>query len=130
MHPPIYVINLERSPARLVSCQQRLNAAKVTFERIHSLLLGKKVITLGDAFYNIDGMVTHCPTQQTFNQTLLTIEHQQLDTELVYRFLDYLENEYLLQQSWSNLTDPQVHFNAVAKRLDINQKKNELVKAE
>ena len=37
MQPPIYVINLDRSPARLVSCQQRLNTAKVTFERIHAV---------------------------------------------------------------------------------------------
>ena len=90
---------------------------------IESLLLGKKGSTRGDAFYNIDGMVTHCPTQQTFNQTLLTVEYQQFDTELVYRFLDYLENEYLLPQSWSNLTDEQTHFEAVAKRLEVNQKK-------
>ncbi len=37
MQPPIYVINLDRSPARLVSCQLRLNTAKVTFERIHAV---------------------------------------------------------------------------------------------
>ena len=65
----------------------------------------------------------HCENQQQFNQTLLTIEHQQFDSELVYRFLDYLEHEYLLPQSWSNLSNEQTHFEAVAKRLDINQKK-------
>lgn len=85
---------------------------------IESLLLSKSVITLGNAFFNIDGLVHHCPNQQRLNETLLDIEQQQVDLNLVHRFLCYLKTEYLLPQSWSNITDEQVHFNAVKQRLN------------
>jgi capsular polysaccharide export protein len=84
---------------------------------IESLLLDKSVITLGNAFFNIEGLVHHCSDQQTLNETLLSIEQQQVDLDLVHRFLSYLKMEYLLPQSWSNISDETEHFNAVKKRL-------------
>lgn len=84
---------------------------------IESLLLDKCVITLGNAFFNIDGLVHHCPNQQMLNQTLSSIEQQNVDLDLVHRFLSYLKSEYLLPQSWSNITDADEHFNAVKQRL-------------
>ena len=84
---------------------------------IESLLLDKSVITLGNAFFNINGLVHHCPDQHSLNETLLTVESQSVDIELVQNFLCYLKTEYLLPQSWSNLTEPELHFNAVRERL-------------
>lgn len=84
---------------------------------IESLLLDKSVITLGNAFFNINGLVHHCPDQHSLNETLLTVESQNVDIELVQNFLCYLKTEYLLPQSWSNLTEPELHFNAVRERL-------------
>lgn len=84
---------------------------------IEALLLGKKVITLGDAFFNIEGLVSHCANQQQFNQALQYIEHTQVESDLVEGFLGYLENEYLIPQSWSNSTLEQSHFDAVKRKL-------------
>lgn len=84
---------------------------------IESLLLDKSVITLGNAFFNINGLVHHCADQEQLNQTLLTIEQSDVDQELVQKFLAYLKSEYLLPQSWSRLTDETHHFEAVKARL-------------
>lgn len=84
---------------------------------IESLLLDKSVVTLGNAFFNIDGLVHHCSNQDELNKTLVNIEHCQVDVELVQNFLCYLKTEYLLPQSWSNITDAKQHFDAVQTRL-------------
>ena len=85
---------------------------------IESLLLEKSVITLGNAFFNIRGLVHHCDGQQVLNQTLLDIEKYEVDNELVDRFLCYLKSEYLIPQSWSNLSDPERHFAVVKQKLE------------
>ena len=85
---------------------------------IESLLLEKQVITLANAFFNIEGLVQHCQVQDELNQALLTIDQQQLDTELLQRFLSYLKSEYLLPQSWSQISDETEHFSAVKARLE------------
>lgn len=85
---------------------------------MESLLLGKNVITLGNAFFNIDGLVHHCKNVTELIQTLKTIEEQAVDHELVDKFLSYLKAEYLLPQAWGNLNDETAHFNAVRERLE------------
>lgn len=85
---------------------------------IEALLLDKSVITLGNAFFNIDGLVEHCPDQQSFNQALLQIDNQVVDTPLVEKFLSYVRIEYSLPQSWNNLSQPEAHFAAVKRRLE------------
>lgn len=85
---------------------------------IEALLLEKTVITLGNAFFNIDGLVHHCASQDALNLSLLTIEQQSVNVELVEKFLSYVREEYSLPQSWNNLTDQGSHFNAVAARLN------------
>ncbi len=85
---------------------------------IESLLLNKNVITLGNAFFNIDGLVYHCADQLQLNNTLLTIEQHSVNQELVNKFLNYMKVEYLLPQSWNNLTNEIEHFEAVAQRLE------------
>ncbi|MEG3767565.1 capsular biosynthesis protein [Alteromonas sp. 14N.309.X.WAT.G.H12] len=85
---------------------------------IEALLLNKNVITLGNAFFNIDGLVHHCHCQQALNQALLTIDQQKVNVELVQKFLAYIKQEYSLPQSWNNLTKPELHMEAVKKRLD------------
>ncbi|TMO55480.1 capsular biosynthesis protein [Pseudoalteromonas phenolica] len=85
---------------------------------MESLLLGKNVITLGNAFFNIDGLVHHCKNVTELIQTLKGIEEQEVDHILVDKFLSYLKSEYLLPQAWGNLSDEMAHFNAVKERLE------------
>lgn len=85
---------------------------------IEALLLEKAVITLGNAFFNIDGLVEHCKDQTSFNQALLQIEQKQVDLAFVEKFLSYVRNEYSLPQSWNNLSEPSSHFAAVKQRLE------------
>lgn len=85
---------------------------------IESLLLKKNVITLGNAFFNIEGLVHHADTQEELNNILLTIDTKSVNQELVNKFLNYMKVEYLLPQSWNKLTDENAHFQAVLQRLD------------
>lgn len=86
---------------------------------IESLLLNKRVITLGNAFYNIEGIVHHCHEQLAFNNTLLTIEQQKVNSQLISQFLNYMKQEYLLPQSWNKITNEKEHFAAVEQRLNM-----------
>lgn len=97
---------------------------------IESLLLDKSVITLGNAFFNINGLVHHCADQSALNDALLRIEKADVDSELVQKFLSYLKSEYLLPQSWSNLTDELAHFKAVKERLAVPYTPSKLDKHE
>ncbi len=85
---------------------------------IESLLLGKKVITLGNSFINIDGLVKHCESQQALNEALVNLDSWQCDELLRVKFLSYLEEEYLISQNWNQLTDENSHFVAVQQRLE------------
>jgi hypothetical protein len=44
------------------------------------------VITLGNAFFNIEGLVYHCADQLKLNNTLLTIEQHSVNQELLNKF--------------------------------------------
>jgi len=85
---------------------------------IEALLLDKNVITLGNAFFNIDGVVHHCASQDALNLSLLTIEQQSVNVKLVDKFLSYVKQVYSLPQSWNNLADEERHFSAVEERLN------------
>ncbi|NVK23383.1 MAG: hypothetical protein HWE10_00510 [Gammaproteobacteria bacterium] len=88
-------------------------------EGVEGLLLGKKVITLGDAFINIDGLVTHCNEIEALQNCLLKMEELPFNKELVTKFLTYLRNKYLIQQAWSSVTDDSTtHFRQVQSRLE------------
>lgn len=89
---------------------------------IEALLLEKNVITLGNAFFNIEGLVHHCGGQNTFNTALKNIEKNTVDIELVQKFLSYVKNVYSLPQSWNNISAPEQHFEAVAERLNAPYK--------
>lgn len=84
---------------------------------IESLLFYKPVITLGNCFYNVSELVTHANNQQELFHALANIEQQNVDKDLVIKFLSHLKHDYLLPQSWNNLTQPDEHFAAVKSRL-------------
>jgi capsular polysaccharide export protein len=114
-HPKIIFAN-ENNTQELIE-----NAAAVitinSTVGIESLLLDKKVITLGDSFLNITGLVQHCSEQQALQEAISKLDKWQSDPILRERFLAFLKYQYLIDQRWDKLTQPEEHFSAVLNRL-------------
>ncbi len=86
---------------------------------IEGLLLNKKVITLGNSFLNVAGLVWHADEQLQFSNIINQIEELEVDSDLVNQFLGYLQTEYLLPDAWQNITERSLsHLTAVKKRLE------------
>ena len=82
---------------------------------IESLLLGKSVITLGNAFYNIEGVATHAFNQTSLNNTVQNLANLERDADLIKSFLFYLQENYLIE-GWSKNFD-QKHLLKMSNRM-------------
>ncbi len=86
---------------------------------IESLLLNTPVMTLGDACFNISGIVQHCHSQQLLNQHLGCFWQTPPAPDLLTKFLGYMQSTYLLPGHWYTVdADAHTHFAAVKARLD------------
>ena len=63
---------------------------------IESLLFHKKVITLGKAFYSIEGIAHHAPDEDILLNLLKIIDQTVFNEKLVDSFLKYLYYDYLV----------------------------------
>ncbi|KEQ18308.1 capsular polysaccharide export protein, LipB/KpsS family [Endozoicomonas numazuensis] len=82
---------------------------------IEALIYGKKVITIGDAFYNIDGLVNHADSEVELASLVNCLDEWVVNEELRRSFLGYLENVYSIPGLW---TKPNLkHFNKLEERL-------------
>lgn len=82
---------------------------------LESLQLNKTVITLGDACYNIEGLVLHANNQQQLSQALKqALQGWQSDDLLRMKFFSYLEHIYCIPRIQKD--DPE-HIKAVQQRL-------------
>ncbi len=70
---------------------------------IESLLFYKKVITLGSAFYNIEGIVEHAENKKELENILKNLENYKLDKKLIENFLKYLYYDYLIPSDFSDV---------------------------
>ena len=75
---------------------------------IESLLFYKKVITLGDAFYNIDGIVQHTKNKQTLINIFKNLNSWTIDKSLIENFLKYLYYEYLIEGNFENFDNKKI----------------------
>jgi Capsule polysaccharide export protein len=82
---------------------------------IESLLLGKKVITLGQAFYNIEGLVLHADSLPELVDCIKKVQTWHCDESLRNNFLFYL-HEYLIEGSWKEPTSKTIE--SIQERLD------------
>ncbi|NPA11418.1 MAG: capsular biosynthesis protein [Epsilonproteobacteria bacterium] len=80
---------------------------------IESLLFNKRVITLGEAFYNIDGIVKHIKPNE-LKDTLKNLDWE-VDERLIKNFLGYLYYEYLIPSSWKH--PDKSHFEKLTSRI-------------
>ncbi|WP_181833173.1 hypothetical protein [Bacillus taeanensis] len=64
---------------------------------IEALSKHKKVITLGNAFYNINGIVTHCKHPEKLGETLVSALKEKINKKRIDQFLYYLRFEYQIE---------------------------------
>jgi len=63
---------------------------------IESLLFHKKVIVLGDAFYNIEGITYAVKNEEALLNIVQNVENLEIDIEIINNFLKYLYHDYLI----------------------------------
>lgn len=73
---------------------------------IEALINGKNVITLGDAFYNIDGLVKPCKDYDNLHLVIKETLLEKHNSELVFKYLKYLKEEYFSEIYYEG-ADPQ-----------------------
>lgn len=82
---------------------------------IESLLLNKKVITVGQACYNIDELSLHAPDSETLRHHLLSLDSWQPNKYLQIQFLAFLKSYYCITGSYTKANN--THFKAAEQRL-------------
>lgn len=82
---------------------------------LESLLLGKPVLTLGNAFFNIEGLVMHADSSEELLRIARRYPEWPLDAELRYAFLHYLQYQYCVPGHWQDATPE--HLQEVARRM-------------
>jgi capsular polysaccharide export protein len=85
---------------------------------IEALLFKKKVITLGEAFYNIDGIVKHAKNKSELEKILFDIDKFEINSKLIDNFLGYLYYEYLLPSTWKNPSKE--HLKKLTSLINVN----------
>jgi capsular polysaccharide export protein len=82
---------------------------------IESLLLGKPVLTLGNAFFNIEGLVAHADSLDELLRLAGEYPNWGLDEELRCSFLHYLQHQYCVSGHWQEAAAE--HLQDVAQRI-------------
>lgn len=82
---------------------------------LESLLLGRPLLTLGQAFFNIPGVVMHADSAEQMLAIVATFPAWPLNPELRNGFLHYLKNQYCVPGSWQQADD--VHVRDVVIRM-------------
>ncbi|MEP1444523.1 MAG: hypothetical protein ABJK37_00230 [Paraglaciecola sp.] len=82
---------------------------------LESLLLGTKVITLGEAFYNIASMVLEARSVPALSQHINTLENFSVNPHRLKRFIEYLQNEYVIPGDWKK--PGELHYETIQTRI-------------
>ena len=83
---------------------------------LESLLFNKKVIVLGEAFYNIKDLTQSATSKESLIEVLRNIDKWSIDLDLKDRFLSYLINEYLVEGSWKKPDEN--HFKHLERKIN------------
>ncbi len=81
---------------------------------MESLLKHKRVITLGNASYTLDGIVTRVRNISELRNALLHLSDE-YNTDLINKFLYYIRYYYSIEGSWRTPTE--AHFNSISTRI-------------
>lgn len=75
---------------------------------IEALINNKPVITLGDAFYNIEGIADHCDNLERLSDIVKKSLLKNQKKELIDKFLYYLRFEYFEEVYWRNADEESI----------------------
>nr|WP_298142554.1 capsular biosynthesis protein [uncultured Pseudomonas sp.] len=75
---------------------------------LESLLLGKPVLTLGQAFFNIPGVVMHADSAVELFDIVRAYPQWPLDSGVRHNFLSYMANEYCVKGGWQHADKAQL----------------------
>jgi capsular polysaccharide export protein len=81
---------------------------------LESLLLDTKVITLGEAFYNVSSLVLSASSPSDLTTQINGLSRFSLDRKLLQQFVGYLESDYVIAGDWKK-PDKQ-HFDSIRLR--------------
>jgi capsular polysaccharide export protein len=82
---------------------------------LESLLLGTKVITLGEAFYNIESMVLRASSTQELTQQINALKDFSPDQHLLKAFIQFLQNDYVIPGDWKK--PKALHYQTIQTRI-------------
>lgn len=82
---------------------------------IESLMLGKPVIVLGDACYDIEGVTHKVQSEQAMLKALNTLAHLYADPVIKGGFLHFLHDHYVIPTTWKKIDEK--HIQAITQRL-------------
>lgn len=108
--------------ANLNSTQQLIENAEAVMTinstvGLEALLLNRKVITLGEACYNLTGLVVHSDNEEQLLQAVNGIGDWQPNQALRQAFLSFVYQRYCIPSSHSNPTKR--HWQAIEERLAL-----------
>lgn len=86
---------------------------------LESLLLGKKVVTLGNACYNIEKLVLHADNEQQLFDIMEKLASWQFDETLRQNFLAFIASIYCIPQGWEKMLEQSSdeHLKAMVERV-------------
>jgi len=84
---------------------------------LEALLLDKKVIVLGDAYYSLKGLVLPAKDLFSLTSALKSLQNFTVDKQLRIKFLAYLANNYIIEGNWKQANE--THFKSVNARYHI-----------
>lgn len=84
---------------------------------MEALLMRKKVIVLGQAFYNIQGITRSAISISSMSEEIRKIDSWFPNEQLTASFLDYLEHEYVVEGTWHEPDSE--HLLSMVNRLDL-----------
>jgi capsular polysaccharide export protein len=82
---------------------------------LESLLLGKRLLTLGQAFFNVEGVVMHADSADELVRIVKTYPQWSVDEALRKSFLHYLQHEYCVPGRWQDSSAE--HLVEIARRM-------------
>ena len=82
---------------------------------IDALQRHRRVITLGEACYDIEGLTRHAADVDELARVIDSLPRWRLDVELTDRFLYYLRHHYAIEGDWRR--PDAAHYRAVGQRL-------------
>ncbi|MCH9814170.1 MAG: hypothetical protein K0U47_09550 [Epsilonproteobacteria bacterium] len=100
-HNPRICFMNEASTQALIEHAQAIITINSTVG-VESLLFYKKVITLGNAFYNIEGIVKSAQSTEVLARIVSQLDSWKVDQHLITNFIAYLYYDYLFEGTFES----------------------------